>query len=316
MIRNNFISIWAFALVAGFSVLPINRSPRSVHTCGVSKTPLPLIVGGQNFTRGAFPWIVALLHTGWTPPKFFCGGTLISKTFVITGNLLNSIDCKAFTAFKFPAAHCILQKHATKELLPRNILALFGAHDLSDSFETGRYALSPKEIFIHDKWNPRTTEYDSDLSLFQFEEQAIHFNSFVQPICLWDSGNEMTVTEGVVTGWGKSDDATKSHENLPKLVQVPIQLNEDCFFDEGKLLPLSSRKTFCAGLRNGSGVCQGDSGGGLFTRVDGVYHLRGIVSSSLIKDGGCDISKNAVYTNVLKFRDWIKDIAGVPCKKL
>lgn len=57
-------------------------------------------------------------------------------------------------------------------------------------------------------------------------------------------------------------------------------------------------------------MCNGDSGGGFYIKVNKVYYLRGIVSSSLIKDGGCDVSKYAVYTNVLKFRGWIKNIVG------
>lgn len=36
-------------------------------------------------------------------------------------------------------------------------------------------------------------------------------------------------------------------------------------------------------------------------------YLRGIVSSSLVKYESCDVSKNAVYTNVLKFNDWISE---------
>lgn len=186
--------------------------------------------------------------------------------------------------------------------MPRDVLALFGSHDLSAYLEIGRIALSPNQIYIHDNWNHLRESYDADVSLLEFDEGSIHFGAYIQPICLWESEDEPTVTDGLVTGWGKSEDRIKDHENLPKLVKALIQSNEDCFLDEGKLLDLSSRRTFCAGLRNGSGVCTGDSGGGLFITVDGVFYLKGIVSSSLIKDEGCDVSKNAVYTNVLKFK--------------
>lgn len=63
----------------------VNRSKRNIETCGVPKVRVGMIIHGQSFERGAFPWIVALLHTGFNPYKFFCGGTLISKTFVISG---------------------------------------------------------------------------------------------------------------------------------------------------------------------------------------------------------------------------------------
>lgn len=169
---------------------------------------------------------------------------------------------------------------------------------------------SPKNIFIHDDWNHLTTDYDADVSLLEFEHGSITFNIFVQPICLWNSENEPEVTNGLVTGWGKSEDSAKNHENKPKLIKTSLQVNERCFLETKNLVDLSSVRTFCAGLRNGSGVCFGDSGGGLFFKANNVYHLKGIVSSSLIKDSGCDVSKNAIYTNVLKFGDWIKNITG------
>lgn len=147
--------------------------------------------------------------------------------------------------------------------------------------------------------------YDADILLLEFDEGSIHFNNFIQPICLWSSEAEPKISSGVVTGWGKSENPDRLHENLPKLVEVRIQTNEKCFLETKALVDLSSERTFCAGLKNGSGVCNGDSGGGLFIKVEEVFYLRGIVSSSLIKDGGCDVSKNAIYTNVLKFKQWI-----------
>lgn len=210
----------------------------------------------------------------------------------------------------FSAAHCILDKRQAQKFLPRDIIAIFGAHDLSNPYEAGRILHSPKKIFIHDDWNHLTHSFDADVSLLEFEAGSIQFSAYIKPICLWDSETEPVVTDGVVTGWGKSEDPLKVHENLPKLIPAPIQKNEVCFLDTPALTDISSLRTFCAGLKNGSGVCSGDSGGGHFFQINEVYHLKGIVSSSLIKNGGCDISRNAVYTDVLKFRGWIEEIAG------
>lgn len=180
---------------------------------------------------------------------------------------------------------------------------------MNNPYESMRFGLSPKEIFIHDHWNPETTNYDADISLLEFEEGSIHFNDYVQPVCLWKFGTEPVENEGIVTGWGKSEDRTKFHENIPKLISAPMQSNEQCFFETQALLGLSSKRTFCAGLKNGSGVCNGDSGGGFFIKVNQVFYLKGIVSSSLVRDGReCDVSRNAVYTNVPKFYNWIDKI--------
>lgn len=156
-----------------------------------------------------------------------------------------------------------------------------------------------------------TAEYDADVSLLEFEAGSINFNTYVQPICLWNSENEPTLNDGIVSGWGKTLDLSMNHEHIPKMVKAPIQTNEECFLEAKALVEISSVRTFCAGLKNGSGVCHGDSGGGHFVAVDGVYHLRGIVSSSLLNGVNCDVSRNAIYTNVLKFKEWIQNKTGL-----
>jgi len=56
----------------------------------------------------------------------------------------------------------------------------------------------------------------------------------------------------------------------------------------------------------------GDSGGGFFVRHNGIFYLKGIVSSSLIDRStfSCDITAYALFTNVLKFIEWIADPSG------
>lgn len=200
-----------------------------------------------------------------------------------------------------PAAHCILQKDKVEALLPRDILVFFGAHILSNPLEPERYSLSPKAIILHDDWNSKTAQYDGDMALLEFEQNSIKFNNFVQPICLLFSENAASVTEGIVTGWGKSEDPTRYSENVPKLVRVTIYTNDECLPGETTLASLSSHRTFCAGHNKGSGVCFGDSGGGLVIEIGGIFHLKGIVSSSQDTGRECDVSKNAVYTDVYKF---------------
>lgn len=205
------------------------------------------------------------------------------------------------------AAHCFSQKFATKTVLPGDVLAIFGAHDLDDLNEIGRFELSPKKITLHDDWNPETFQYDADLSVLEFEEGSISYNNYVQPISILDSADQTVVTVGTVTGWGRSKDTSKFHETVSTFITVAIQANEDCLPGEPRLAAIASRRTFCAGMTDGSGVCHGDSGGGLFIEIDGIKYFEGIVSSSLTDNGMCDVSKNAIYTNVRKFKDWIAE---------
>lgn len=43
-------------------------------------------------------------------------------------------------------------------------------------------------------------------------------------------------------------------------------------------------------------------------KVDASWYLRGIISSSFIVNGVCDVSKYSVYTNVAMYSEWIKEI--------
>lgn len=48
------------------------------------------------------------------------------------------------------------------------------------------------------------------------------------------------------------------------------------------------------------------AGGGLFVAKGSNWIIRGIVSSSFVQKGECDVTKYAVYTNVIKYSDWAR----------
>lgn len=73
-----------FAIAASVKKV-LGQARRSADNCGVAKINRGLIVGGRTFSRGKFPWIVALMNIRIRPAQYFCGGTLISSDFVISG---------------------------------------------------------------------------------------------------------------------------------------------------------------------------------------------------------------------------------------
>lgn len=183
---------------------------------------------------------------------------------------------------------------------------LFGAYDLNDNLESGRISITPLEIHVHQKWNPNVIRYDYDVAILEFEVQ-IPFSIYIHSICLWYDDTEPPQHEGYVAGWGKSENE-RAHETIPKYIKVPIQSEEECFLAASGLRELSSPQTFCAGTLEGIGVCFADSGNGFFVKVNDLFYLRGIVSSSLTTDTGCDVTNYAVYTDAIKFRIWINSI--------
>lgn len=56
-------------------------------------------------------------------------------------------------------------------------------------------------------------------------------------------------------------------------------------------------------------VLTGDSGGGLFVNYKNRFYAKGIVSASLLDEDflSCNVTNYAIYTNVSKFCEWIKN---------
>lgn len=275
MFSKLFLLIFAFAS----SFLLVNS-----QQCGVPSKTVSLIHRGGDFNRGKWPWMAALLLKVNSEQRFFCGGVLISKTKVLT------------------AAHCIQDKQRERTKT-RDIFVLLGAHDLNNRHTPGSYLAAPSDIIIHPDWSPFTEKYDADIAVMIIEDE-VPFNKFIKPICM--ASSDMEVTEGYVTGWGKSEDETKNHENIPKELKLPIWKNEDCYRESIEFAAISSKRTICAGNRDGSGVCNGDSGGGMYIESNGVFFIRGIISASLLKAGKCDVSNYASYTDVVQYKSWIE----------
>ncbi|XP_070503149.1 serine protease gd-like [Chironomus tepperi] len=237
---------------------------------------------GDYAKRGLFPWTAVLMNKGGIK---FCGGTLLTIDLVLT------------------AAHCIHGKNNLYKFTTKDITVVLGAHNFNVD-EPGRVYSEISSINVHEDWNVTSNSHDADiamLTLYGF----VKFSSYIQPICLIPPESNITeISHGYAVGYGLNENL--QYENVLKFLNMPIVLNnEECFYTNPVLLLLSSLRTFCAGYRNGTNVCEGDSGNGLFVEQEGANYLRGIVSVSLLFNGKCDVNKYAVYTNVLKFRDWI-----------
>lgn len=180
---------------------------------------------------------------------------------------------------------------------------MFGAHDLNDLFQTGALSGSPSEILLHPDWNPNNQKYDADIAAIILDDE-VPYTKYIRPVCL--PPNEIVAKEGYVIGWGKSEDTTKEHENIPKQIKIPIHPNEHCFLESPEFTKISSKRTICGGARDGIGPCLGDSGSGLIVKNGNVFYLKGLVSASLTNQGQCDVTNFALYTNVEKFLSWIE----------
>jgi hypothetical protein len=189
------------------------------------------------------------------------------------------------------------------------MIVLLGAHDLDNPYETGRSSFAVRYIEMHPDWNPFAETFDADIAVLVLDIKVI-FSKNIQPICLVPSASNIaSITHSIVVGFGQSEDPTKIHENVAKVISNPIVTNQVCFKHDLGLKKISSGRTFCAGHGTGVGVCHGDSGSGVFVEYGSLYYLRGIVSSSLTRGlYGCDVDSLAVFTDASKFYDWINRV--------
>ncbi|KAM3956366.1 chymotrypsin-C-like [Aphomia sociella] len=268
-------------------------------SCGRRKvTHTALIVNGQPTKPGDWPWHGAIYRLERSNVKYICGGTLLSKNFVLT------------------AAHCTTINGVA--VLPEILSIIFGKYNLIG----GDIATQEREIFqniVYEEFNAK--RLDNDIALLKLKTEVV-FDDYVQPACLWHINAFKKLPPGDITGtvvgWGFNHNdqlASTLHQVvLPKILDGNCIKSKTDFF--GKLL--NDRK-FCAGYRNGTSACNGDSGGGYFVFVPdvsgdssanatGSWHVAGIVSIAISRPNEpiCDHTQYSLFTDISHFVPWIQ----------
>lgn len=163
-------------------------------------------------------------------------------------------------------------------------------------------------VIVHPDYNTNNgQQLYSDIAIGKLSE-TVEFSEFIQPACLWSGSPEQNLIvgrNGIIVGWGLDESGQQTAE--PKKVGVPIVSDQKCLRSHEAFGKITSDRTFCAGWRNGSeGPCNGDSGSGLMLNQDGMWYLRGLVSTSLVTaNGGCNLDEFVVFTDVARFTSWI-----------
>ncbi|RXN04033.1 serine protease 27-like protein [Labeo rohita] len=147
--------------VAGVIILYIAGLLCQQDVCG--RAPLSnRIVGGENAAAGVWPWQVSIhLTIQNVDYGHFCGGTLITKDWVLS------------------AAHCFRWFNASY------IVMYFGRLNQSGSnpYETNRMA---SQIISHPNFT--ITNADNDIALIQLSS-SVTFSDYIRPVCLAATGS-------------------------------------------------------------------------------------------------------------------------------
>jgi len=228
------------------------------------------IVDGTPIPLSERPWQVAIVLKNRSNNfiAHFCGGSLISKEWIIT------------------AAHCVDQG-----TLPSQIQILYGTNKLDSSGQR----IDVVDIRVHSDWNASTKR--NDVALLKVEGEI----SDQTPASIATAEELSQSSDLRLSGWGRIDQFGLKSESL-LAATVPIQTFETCNQPEsynGRV----TKEMFCAGkIEGGVDSCKGDSGGPATGAINGKAVLAGVISWGK----GCALAKKyGVYTNLPMFLDWI-----------
>jgi secreted trypsin-like serine protease len=159
------------------------------------------------------------------------------------------------------------------------------------------------KTIIHPNFDENT--FENDIALLILKENVTK-NEFINYACLpKEKSNEFpSVNESSwIVGWGHLNEYEDEPEELQN-VKVKILPNEYCS-RVAKDTPKFWHSQLCSGnYSGGQDACQGDSGGGLYTRLASRYILSGIVSYG---DGCARPKLPGIYTRLSYYLDWIED---------
>ncbi|XP_018579322.1 anionic trypsin-2-like [Anoplophora glabripennis] len=246
------------------------------------------IIAGSKAKLGQFPWIARL---GIRLPSidriiFFCGGTLISRYYVIS------------------AAHC--EEKTTLVRVGENVVSTDKDCDSSNVCSPSHQDIAVKRHIFADFCRSTVV---NDLSLIELATPA-KFNEFVQPACLPRHTIPLDQLLGEsmdMAGWGTIRSAIITPPDNLMYVRNAVIEREEC-----RILTTSKldETQICAGVRGlvrANGTCYGDSGGPAtrYMPLNGEdrAHIVGVISAGYPI---CEYGPK-IYTNVSHYIDWILD---------
>jgi secreted trypsin-like serine protease len=211
------------------------------QNCGQRKVQTSaLIVNGFTTSPGEFPWHAAIFHVHGVKRDYACGGTLINEYQVVT------------------AAHCLVDQSTASAMIPDAVLVQLGAFDL---VVTSPHAIELKahSISVHEKYTHST--HKNDIAVITLKAK-VNYNDFVQPACIYESDAEDLAKKkasAVAVGWGITE--TDETSSVLKAANLPIVGYDDCVKSNPDIFEVFlTENNICAGYRNGTTVCNGDSG--------------------------------------------------------
>ncbi len=285
-------------LAALVGVLVLSVLPAQFAGARADDPPRPTeggnIVGGQPAAPGQYPFLVAIVSSGFGNSRAgqFCGGSVVASGWVLT------------------AGHCVTNGSGNV-LSPSTMDVVAGRHDI-DCFDFGgtpactegeRIGLTA--IHRHPLYDDPNINYD--VALLELASPT------TAPAVDWaSSGHAPLFAAGVtatIMGWGET-------ESVPAAPDTPQHVDVSIISDAGCKAPntdyhaswIVDATMLCAGdvANGGVDACQGDSGGPLVVPGGPNGWLQaGVVSWGI---GCADPMRPGVYAEVAAFSAFLRSL--------
>jgi len=256
--------------------LAMGAAPASASAGDIRGT----ILGGKPETRGDVNWVAGILSTG-SGSRFsrqFCGGSLVSRRYVLT------------------AAHCVVDDGQVRSASRTRVL--LGTKNLN----RGGRLMRVDKIRVFPDYQLLSEEY-GDMALLRLESRAPY-----RPARLVGEGTHYVERHGYIAGWGNRAPIESGENDFPTRLHsafIPIVADSFCSANDESY---DGDVMLCAGYQDGNpDTCQGDSGGPLARKVHGRWRIIGVTSYGNPGCGSTDTYGVYAWVGSPILRDWLKE---------
>lgn len=262
--------------------------------CGVLATKR--IFNGKEAELFEHPWMALLMYRENDTLTPACGGTLISKRYVLAG-----ASCLKYSR---GVAHVRLGEHTLSTKIDCQTYRDKNGMEIEQDCADPAEDIAIESFVAHPEHNARNRGHD--IGLVRLVKDVV-MKDHIRPICLpvLPRLRHMDLEKYIIAGWGRTESGERADTLLTAV--VPLVPNTVCL---EKYQQFSGSFTLndsqiCAGSELGD-TCAGDSGGPLGYSVEN-YGIRfvqfGISSFGVARCGSPGIP--SVYTRVGSYIDWI-----------